>query len=138
VTDATRDNQMGFTVRSRSQWVSWCGAALLVAAACGPFRRGAQAEPATLIFRNDSFSQATVYVVAEGSDSRRLGVVFGGKTDTLTVPAEYIRGAVNIVARLLARSEVPQTGRVSVNPGEWYEVTLTSDARMLSFLPARE
>jgi len=126
-------------VRIRPQWVPGLAALLFAgAAACGPLRRTAIADPATLIFRNDSFSQATVYVVAEGSDFRRVGVVFGGRTDTLTVPAEYIRGAVNIVARLLARSDLPQTGSVSLRPGEWYEVTLTSDARLLSFLPARE
>ena len=114
------------------------GAALLAIAlaACGPLRRAAE-PPATLIFRNDAFEQATVYVVAAGSDFRRIGVVFGGRTDTLSVPATYIRGAVNIVARLLARADVPQTGQVTVNSGEWYEVTLTSDARMLSLLPAR-
>ena len=138
VTPALRagDNLTGYNVRFRSQ--PGFAALLLALAACGPFRHAPRPEPATLIFRNDSFSQATVYVVAEGADFRRVGVVFGGKTDTLTVPPEYIRGAVNIVARLLARSDLPQTGSVSVLPGEWYEVTLTSDARLLTFLPARE
>jgi len=112
------------------------GAVIAALAACGPMRRAGE-PPATLVFRNDSFEQATVYVVAAASDFRRIGVVFGGRTDTLSVPATYIHGAVNIVARLLARSDLPQTGQVTVNPGEWYEVTLTSDARMLSFLPAR-
>ena len=126
----------------RSGFRRWAGAAgiLLAVVGCATFRKGpvAREEPATLILRNDSYYQATIYIVSEGSDSRRLGVVFGGRTDTLAVAPELIRGSVNIVARLLARSDLPQTGRVSVHPGEWYEVTLTADAKMMSFLPARE
>jgi hypothetical protein len=125
-------------VRTRSRWLVLCAALGVLVAGCGKFRRGVGEPPATLIFRNDSFDQATVYVVRDGSDSHRLGVVPGGRTDTLVVSSDLIRGAVNIVARLLARSNYPQTGQVTINPGEWYELTLTSDSRLISFLPARQ
>lgn len=111
---------------------------MLATSACGPLRRGSDQPPATLIFTNESFEQATVYIVAPGLDFRRVGTVFAGRTETLTVPADLaVRGgSLNIVARLLARSEVPQTGPVSIRPGERYRVTLTSDAKLLSFFPA--
>ena len=110
---------------------------LVGAAACGPFRRGAGPQPAALIFTNQSLDQATVYVVGPGVDFSRLGTVFAGQTDTLTVLAGVaLRGPVNIVARLLARSDVPQTGPVSIRPGAQYEVTLPLHSRLISFLPA--
>lgn len=113
-------------------------ALILAASACGPLRRGSNQPPATVIFTNESFEQATVYIVAPGLDFRRIGTVFSGRTETLTVPADLAArgGSLNIVARLLARSEVPQTGPVSIRPGERYEVRLTSDAKLLSFFPA--
>ena len=56
---------------------------------------------------------------------------------TLNVPSDFTsRGTVNFVARLLARPEVPQTGPVSVVPGERYAIRLQLDGRVLSFLPA--
>jgi hypothetical protein len=114
-------------------------AAILVLAAvgCGPFRRGAGQPPAVLIFTNESLEQASVYVVAQGLGARRIGTVMAGMTDTLRVPADVaIRGSLNIVARLLARSVVPQTGPISLRSGEQYHVTLPLDARLLSILPA--
>ena len=104
---------------------------------CGPRRRGPDQPLATVEFANESIDQATVYVVAPGADFRRIGTVIPGRTETLTVPAEFTnRGTVNFVARLLARSEVPQTGPVSVLPGERYVIRLQMDGRALSFLPA--
>jgi hypothetical protein len=113
--------------------------AIFAAAACGPVRRGPSLAPASLIFTNESLEQATVYVVGPGVDFRRIGIVFAGQTDTLTVPADVaLRGAVNIVARLLARSDVPQTGPVSIRPGEHYQVRLPLNSRAMSFLPDGE
>ena len=109
----------------------------LVAAACGPARRGSGEPPAAIIFSNESLDQATVYIVVPGMDFRRLGTVIPGRTDTLTIPPEFSnRGTLNIVARLLARPDLPQTGPVSVRPGELYNVRLLVDAKLLSFLPA--
>ncbi len=110
---------------------------ILAAAACGPVRPGTGQPPAAVIFENQSLEQATVYIVAPGIQFRRIGTVFAGRTETLTVPADLTRaGSLNIVARLLARPEVPQTGPVSLYPGERYRVTLPPDAKLLSFLPA--
>jgi hypothetical protein len=104
--------------------------------ACGPLRRGS-GEPALLVFENGSLEQATVYIAVPGVELRRVGTVMAGRTDTLEVPADLATrgGSLNIVARLLARSEVPQTGPVSLSPGEHYRLRLTHDARIISFLP---
>jgi hypothetical protein len=112
--------------------------AIVVVAACGPVRRGAGPAPTLLYFTNESLHQAAVYIAAPGLGFRRIGTVFAGRTDTLTVPAELATrgGTLNIVARLLARSDVPQTGPVSIRPGEQYQVTLPLNSRLISFLPA--
>ena len=111
---------------------------MLAGTACGSVARGSGEPPAVLVFSNESLDQAAVYVVASGADFRRIGTVIPGRTETLSVPADVIAraGTVNIVARLLARNELPQTGPVTLRPGERYQVRLTTDARILSFLPA--
>jgi hypothetical protein len=114
---------------------------LIVAAACGPLRRGGSAPaPALLYFTNESLYQADVFITAAGAGARRIGTVMSGRTDTLAVPTDLTTrgGTLNVVARLFARSSVPRTGPVSILPGERYQVTLSSDARLISFLPARQ
>lgn len=116
-------------------------ALLLTVAACNAFRRGGPApEPATIYFANESLDQAAVYAVAQSGDYRRIGTVMPGHTDTLTVPASMLAtgGSINIYARLLASSRRPETGPVTMFPGEVYLVRLPSDERLLSFLPAGE
>jgi hypothetical protein len=112
---------------------------IVVVVACSPHRRGPVQEPAYLVFSNNSLTQADVFIVAPGFGSRRVGTVMSGQTDTLRVPADIATrgGTVNIVARLLARNQAPQTGPVSIFPGEMYDVRLPTDGRLLSFLPAR-
>jgi hypothetical protein len=112
-------------------------ALLIVAAACGPFRRGSD-PPALLYFTNESLYQADVFITAAGLGARRIGTVMAGRTDTLVVPTDLATrgGTLNVVARLFSRSDVPRTGPVSIVPGERYEVKLSSDARLISFLPA--
>jgi len=113
--------------------------ALMLATACGSLGGRGTGQPSTLIiFANESQEQATVYIAAPGVEFRRIGTVFANRTDTLTVPPDLAaRGAtLNVVARLLARPNVPQTGPVSIRPGEMYQVRLGSDAKLLSFLPA--
>ena len=115
--------------------------AILIAlvAACSSARRGPAQDPAYLVFSNNSLTQADVFIVSPGFGSRRVGTVMSGQTDTLRVPTDIATrgGTVNIVARLLARNQAPQTGPVSIFAGETYEVRLPTDGRMLSFLPAR-
>jgi hypothetical protein len=100
-------------------------------------RKGASVPRTTIIFTNESLDQATVYIVGPSIEFRRIGTVFAGRTDTLTVPPELttVGGPINIVARLLARSDVPQTGPVSIRPGERYQVRLPLSSRLISFLP---
>jgi hypothetical protein len=108
------------------------------AVSCGPMRRGPTPPPTLIIFTNEALDQAAVYMAASGLDFRRIGTVTSGRTDTLTVPSDLSMrgGTVNILARLLARSELPSTGPVTILPGERYQVRLPPDARTLSFLPA--
>lgn len=108
-------------------------------AACSSLRRTPISGNAHIIFHNNSLTQADVFVVAQGVGARRIGTVMAGQTDTLSVGPDIAGrgGTLNIVARLLARSQAPQTGPVSILAGETYEVRLPTDGRMLSFLPAR-
>lgn len=96
-------------------------------------------DPAILVFRNEALEQAAVYAVSGNRNAQRIGTVMSGRTDTLTVPADMtLGGSVVIFARLLARSMQPSTGSVSILPGEWYQVTLPPDARLLAIVPIRE
>lgn len=113
-------------------------ASLALLVACSPFSRHRADDPATIIFENAAMDQATVYVVAAGSDFRRIGTVGAARTEVLDVPVEYTNrgGTLNIVVRMLAQSDVPQTGPVTMVTGERYRVRLPPDAKMLTFLPA--
>jgi hypothetical protein len=114
-------------------------AAMLMAAAlaCHAPWGGSSPEPALIHFTNESLDQAAVYVVVPGVEARRIGTVMSGRTDTLMVPTDLVsRGTVNIVARMLARSISVATGLVTLYPGEEYQVKLSFDQKLLSFLPA--
>lgn len=94
-------------------------------------------EPTTIEFHNESLAQADVFVAASGSGARRIGTVFAGRTETLTVPREIaIRGSITVVARLLARSRTPSSGSLAIGPGAHLSVRLPLDERMLYVLPA--
>ena len=94
---------------------------------------------ALVIFHNESLDQADVFAVAPGSSFERIGTVFPGRTDTLRVRSSLIAAGsgVNIMARLLARSNTPSTGTIPLHSGDMFDVRLTSDGRTLSALPAR-
>jgi hypothetical protein len=103
----------------------------------GNIAESESAEPTTFEFKNESLAQADVYVAASGSGARRLGTVFAGRTETLTVPREIaIRGTITVIARLLARSRVPSTGSIAISPGDRLSIRLPMDERALYVLPA--
>jgi hypothetical protein len=112
-------------------------AAAVGAAACGPFHRNNGPAPAYLVFTNESLDQADVYAVLPGNQPIRIGTVFAGRTDTLTVPPDIsARGEnVNVVARLLARSARPSSGPIPIHPGDRLAVRLPVDQKMLVVLP---
>ena len=113
--------------------------ALSVTAACGPLRhRPAAQEQAILSFTNESVDQADVYAVV-GTQAVRIGTVLAGRTERLVVPPDIaFRGSnVNVVARLLAQSNRPQTGPITLRPGERLEIRLPMDQRALVVLPVR-
>src|SRR4029079_19353161 len=88
-------------------------AALVALSACHRNRsvselEAASNEPTTIEFKNESLAQADVFVASQSSCRRRIGTVFSGRTETLTIPRDIAtHGSVNIVARLLARSRAP-------------------------------
>lgn len=94
-------------------------------------------EPTTIEFKNESLAQADVFVSAASSGARKLGTVFAGRTETLTIPKDIaMRGTINIAARLLARSRVPTTGSLAISPGTHLSVRLPLDEKALYVLPA--
>ena len=112
--------------------------ALATATGCGGSRHSPATgqERATLDFTNESLDKAEVYAVVPGQ-SVRIGTVFAGRTERLVVPGDIaFRGSsVNVVARLLARSYQPQTGPISLRPGDHLSVTLPINSRALVVLP---
>jgi hypothetical protein len=95
-------------------------------------------EPATIQFANESLTQADVFVASRGSGARRIGTVFAGRTETLTIPSELAnRGTIAIVARLLADNRAPSSGTIALGPGAHLSVRLPMDARTLVVLPAQ-
>jgi len=119
-------------------WSTGLAVALSTAAACGPHRQRTSQEQAVLAFTNESLDQADVYAVASGQ-AVRIGTVLAGRTENLIVPADIaFRGSdVNVVARLLAQSNRPQSGPITLRPGERVEIRLPMDQRALFILPAR-
>ena len=108
-------------------------------AACGHFmHNGSDESGAQVIFVNQSLDQADVYVVTDAGVSQRIGTVFPGRTETLTVPSSIVSrgGTVNIAARMLARSGVARTGPITLSGGTQLQITLPTDERTLTVLPA--
>ena len=94
-------------------------------------------EPSTIEFKNESLAQADVFITASSAGSRRIGTVFAGRTETLTIPRELaMRGTINVVARLLARSRAPTTGTIAIGPGTHLSIRLPLDEKALYVLPA--
>jgi hypothetical protein len=94
-------------------------------------------EPSTIEFKNESLAQADVFVTASSVGARRIGTVFAGRTETLTIPREIAtRGTINVVARLLARSRAPTTGTIAIGPGTHLSIRLPMDEKALYVLPA--
>ena len=94
-------------------------------------------EPTTIEFKNESLAQADVFVSTASSGARRLGTVFSGRTETLTIPKDIaMRGSINIVARLLARSNLTSSGSIAISPGTHLSVRLPLDEKALYVLPA--
>lgn len=111
---------------------------LTTAAGCGRFMHSGSDDEAQIVFVNQSLDQADVYVVGDAGESQRIGTVFAGRTETLTIPRSVVArgGTVNIVARLLARSMAPRTGPLTISGGQQLQVTLPPDERTLTILPA--
>ena len=112
-------------------------ATLTSVAGCGHFMHNSDEQTAQVVFVNQSLDQADVYVIGDAGQSQRIGTVFAGRTETLTIPYSVISrgGTVSIAARLLARSIVPRTGPLTISGGTSLQVTLPSDERTLSVLP---
>jgi len=94
-------------------------------------------DTSTIEFKNESLAQADVFVSAANAGARRIGTVFAGRTETLTIPRELTtRGSINVIARLLARSRAPSSGTIAIGPGTHLSVRLPLDEKALYVLPA--
>jgi hypothetical protein len=115
-------------------------ACVVAVAACGHLGMGGSSPAdAFVVFHNESLDQADVFAVAPGADFQRIGTVFPGRTDTLRVRNSMLASGsgVNIMARLLARSNTPSTGSIPLHSGDMFDVRLNADGRTLSVLPSR-
>jgi hypothetical protein len=131
----SRTGTMSF---SRHVSLALASAGLVTAASCGRLMHHGEDLPTTqVIFVNQSLDQADVFAVLDAGQSVRLGTVFAGRTDTLSVPYDIVsRGAtVTIAARLLARNYAPHTGPLVLTPGQVLQVTLPSSLSTLTVLP---
>ena len=112
---------------------------LLLPAACNRTPPGEidPNEPATLVFTNESLTQAELFVLTQGSGARKLATVMGGRTEEVRVPPEIVRrGTFNLVVRLLGRSGTPSSGGLTLQPGDRMTVRLPIDGRTLFVVPA--
>lgn len=124
---------------SRHLSLALAAVGLFTTASCGRLMHRGEDLPRTqVIFVNQSLEQADVFAVMDAGQSVRLGTVFAGRTDTLSVPYDIVsRGAtVTIAARLLARNYAPHTGPLVLTPGEMLQITLPSNLSTLTVLPA--
>src|SRR4051812_28235012 len=92
--------------------------------------------PAAVVFSNESLTQSDLFAVVSGSsESRKLGTVFAGRTETLRVPYELThRGGLALVARMLNGGTL-SSGVVSIRPGDTVHVQLPLNHNMLVLLP---
>jgi hypothetical protein len=117
-------------------------AALVLPAACSRNHPGEGEDinngPATVVFSNESLQQADLFAVLPGNQTRKLGTVMAGRTEELTVPADIVRrsGNLNLVVRMLARSNTPGSGPVALHAGDRLSVRLPIDGKSLFVAPA--
>ena len=92
--------------------------------------------PAAVVFANESLNQSDLFAVISGSsETRKLGTVFAGRTETLRVPYDLLRrGNLSLVARMLSGG-VLSSGQISIRPGDTVHVELPLNQRMLIVLP---
>ena len=128
------------TTTTRRLLLAALALATIAAAACGPRRHRAPSDDPVIIFDNQSLTQADVFILARGASPMRIGTVFGGRRETLRVRTGMVAGGtpVNIIARLFATNRAVTSGLVSLARGDTIAVTLPSDERTLSVLPAGE
>jgi hypothetical protein len=115
------------------------GVVALSLIACGPLRRG-DTPDAVVIFRNESLEQADVYAVRSGGSQIRIGTVFPGRRELLRVSSTISSAgaSISIAARILASSQRPTTGPLTLSPGDTVEVTLPASLNTLTLLPMRQ
>ena len=71
-------------------------------------------------------------------DGLRVGTVQPGRTERLLLRSAALGagGSVTIIARVSMLNRAPSTGAVTLLPGDRVDVTLTSQANMLSIVPS--
>ena len=91
-------------------------------------------------FVNDSWDLATIYVLRESGQYARLGEVAGVSNARLAIPRSVISGneLIRLVAVPIAGRARPNSGQISVSPGDHLSATLSSSLNNLSVLPGRD
>ena len=115
--------------------------ALAVAACGGSKKKGTETpevEPAVVTFTNQAQYEAVVYTEPRGGLRVRVGTVPPGRTEKLLLRSSALGagGSVTIIARVSMLNRAPTTGVVTLLPGDRVDVTLTSQANMLSIVPS--
>lgn len=129
-------NRCAFLLRARPLLLVFL---LLLSSACSRGRLGEidPNEGATLVFTNESLTQAELFVVLQGAGARKLATVMSGRTEEIRVSPDIVRrGGLNLVARMLARSGTASSGAITLRPGDRLIVRLPMDGRSLFVVPA--
>jgi hypothetical protein len=108
-------------------------AVLVLLAACGPSRHAASddaSRPTPVRVENQSWSDMRIYVVVSGL-RQRLGVVTGGTTQTLQIPASVVGlgREISFLADPIAGRTTAQSFSIFVRPGETVRITIPSSVR---------
>jgi hypothetical protein len=117
-----------------------CATLVALSSACAaPYHQGeASGALATrLYFTNESLDQAAIYAGQPGLRPIRIGTVMAGRTEVIVVPSTVMGGSgqINVFARPLGRDAGPDTGPLTLNPGEALSIRLPMDQRTLIVLP---
>lgn len=104
----------------------------MVVASCVSRRGTTSAEPALLVFANESTEQAEILALVPAVAAIQLGIAIPGETLRLTLPPRVIRqGSINIAARNTMRGRQITSGPVFIKPGEVVQMTLPVGATQI-------
>ncbi|HYJ78005.1 MAG TPA: hypothetical protein VEW03_00185 [Longimicrobiaceae bacterium] len=106
---------------------------VLAGGACtGRGRSAAQpAETTTLLIRNNSWSDMTIFVLYSGGTRQRLGLVNGNSSGTFRIPSSVVGMGrdLRFMADPVGSSNTAQSFNMFVRPGEEVRLTIPPTVR---------